>query len=850
MSTSPPPPKPAPTPGSAALEGGRAATKRLGVRGRLLLAFVGISAFAVLAAAAALTSFGEVGRAFDRITHERVPAALASQQLSRQAERIAAAAPSLLSVNTAEEHQAVSEGLSADLAELNELLDALRSHGRQLQALSLIEGLVERTGANLLTLDTMTVNKLVLVERRRELLRDLRFAELATRRLLAPGLLVMDAKMSELAALLTPDAPVEGTAAVAELAEPIVALAPLQGIHAQILAVHDTLLKAAATETLAELDVMSVTLERALAQLKTAAADLEPDLARRLEPRFKALRTLAQGQESIVEARSRELRHLALMQELVDQSLEISRQLTAAVDQLVLAAKQDIQSADLEVQSVQQVGTAIMIGVVVLSLLCSFLIVWFYVGRSLIARLTALSDSMLAIAGGNLGAKIPEAGADEIGDMAQALTVFRDTAVEVRRTNLNEIREARQRLIEAIESISEGFSLYDDQDRLVLCNSRYRDLLYPGIADVVLPGTPFETILRTAAERGLIAGAQQNVEEWVSRRLGMHHNPIHSHLQRQSDGRWIQIDERKTDQGWTVAVYSDVTELKQHEQELSEKSRALEQISNQLAKFLPPQIYDSVFSGRHEVRVTSSRKKLTIFFSDVVGFTETTERLAPEALTQVLNHYLTEMSRIALRHGATVDKYMGDAILAFFGDPQSRGVKKDALACIKMAIEMRERLLDLEAVWRQSGIEKPLRVRMGVHSDFCTVGNFGSEDRMDYTIIGAAVNIASRLQSFATPGEILVSYETFALIRDQIHCEERGPVTVKGIAHPIATYQVVDSYEKLEGQRHRLMEEHANLHLELNLDAMTGQDREQAERILRRALDLLTQARKSASLKT
>ena len=123
-----------------------------------------------------------------------------------------------------------------------------------------------------------------------------------------------------------------------------------------------------------------------------------------------------------------------------------------------------------------------------------------------------------------------------------------------------------------------------------------------------------------------------------------------------------------------------------------------------------------------------------------------------EDLTQLLNHYLTEMSKIALDHGATIDKYVGDAILMFFGDPETRGVKEDALACVQMALTMQKRMSELAEIWRDIGIETPLRCRIGIHTDYCTVGNFGSEDRMDYTIIGGAVNLASRLEQEAPPG--------------------------------------------------------------------------------------------------
>ena len=291
------------------------------------------------------------------------------------------------------------------------------------------------------------------------------------------------------------------------------------------------------------------------------------------------------------------------------------------------------------------------------------------------------------------------------------------------------------------------------------------------------------------------------------------------------------------------ALYQSVVrKLDDQKDLLSEKNRMLESLSVKLSKYLSPQIYDSIFSGRQEVKVTSSRKKLTVFFSDIAGFTETADRLESEELTQLLNHYLTEMSRIALDHGATIDKYVGDAILIFFGDPETLGVKEDALACVKMAIAMRKRLQDLEDIWRQSGIEKPLKCRMGIHTGFCTVGNFGSEDRMDYTIIGSAVNTASRLESLASPGGILISYETFAHVREQVYCEEHGETEVKGIAYPVATYKVIDTQETLGRERRHFREHHPAVKVELDLDAMTSDDRRQALDILRRAEAMLSPA--------
>jgi class 3 adenylate cyclase len=271
-------------------------------------------------------------------------------------------------------------------------------------------------------------------------------------------------------------------------------------------------------------------------------------------------------------------------------------------------------------------------------------------------------------------------------------------------------------------------------------------------------------------------------------------------------------------------------------EEISRKNNELETLSSKLAKYLSPQVFESIFTGKQEVKIASQRKKLTVFFSDIADFTETTDKMESEDLTQLLNQYLTEMSRVALEHGATIDKYVGDAILIFFGDPESRGVKDDALACVKMAIGMQKRMAELEDVWHDTGIEKPLACRIGLHTGYCTVGNFGSEDRMDYTIIGGGVNLASRLEHAAPPGGILISYETYAHVRDEVYCKETGSVRVKGFAYPVATYRVVDLYANLEEGTAPIRTELPHMRLDADPELMSTEEREQAATALREAL--------------
>ncbi len=402
----------------------------------------------------------------------------------------------------------------------------------------------------------------------------------------------------------------------------------------------------------------------------------------------------------------------------------------------------------------------------------------------------------------------------------------------LRRAEQSRLR-SEKRLAEAIEGISEGFVCYDGEDQLVICNSCYRNLLYPGLDIDLSAGTTFESIIRRAAECGYVKDAQGRVEEWIAERLQQHRNPGEPQVQQRADGRWVMVSERRTEDGGTVSVYSDITELKQREQDLTEKSNALTALSAKLAKYLAPQVYDSIFTGQQDVKIVSKRKKLTVCFSDLVGFTEITDKMESEDLTHLLNHYLTEMSKIALQYGATIDKYVGDAIVMFFGDPATLGVKEDALACVQMAIAMQRRVGELAHEWSNSGIATPLRSRIGIHTGYCTVGNFGSDDRMDYTMVGGTVNLASRLEHEAPPGGVLISFETYALVKDNVRCEERGHVQVKGIAEPVATYAVIGVNQDPEHAGT------AHLRLELEVDRMSGDERKAAADALRRALGLL-----------
>ena len=241
------------------------------------------------------------------------------------------------------------------------------------------------------------------------------------------------------------------------------------------------------------------------------------------------------------------------------------------------------------------------------------------------------------------------------------------------------------------------------------------------------------------------------------------------------------------------------TRLKAHEglmkavlEDAERKKEETERLSVNLAKYLPPQVHEANFSGEFDTGITTKRRKLTIFFSDISNFTSTSEGLQPEDLTRYLNEYFSEMTDIALDHGATIDKYIGDAMMVFFGDPDSKGEQEDARACVKMALKMRDRISDLQDKWQRQGFADPFVIRMGMNTGYCNVGNFGSDQRLTYTIIGSEVNVAQRLEASAQPGGILMSYETYAHAQDLIEVEQLNSISMKGVKREIKVFSVLN----------------------------------------------------------
>jgi len=773
----------------------------MGVRGRLLLAFLGISMFSLVAAASGLYSLTQVGSALNKITEQRVPEALSWLELSRRVESVVHAAPALLAVNTDSARIEISKEITSQISQLEPFLHQSRSYETEDEktAMANVLNLFADMAQNLLSLDELVKKRLTIVAFKGKRIRDLSRANSIAKRMLAPGERILGAQMADLNRIQEAAESNKLSTEKSDLVNSIISLIPQQRAVLLVDSIHNNLLKITDADTTERIDVLIFPLKKYLKELYEVSLVVSKQAKRRLARQVALLEDLTFGQKSLSEIRKNELTVIAQAEALLAVNVKLSNFLTNRVDFLVNSASSDIEKSNIQAAAIQVLNRNILIGIAALSLLSSFLIVWLYVGRNLIARLTALSDSMLAIAGGNLKAPLPESGSgDEIGRMAESLVVFRDTAIEVKENNLRNIETARRRLVDAIENSSEGFAFFDSDDRLVLCNTWYKELLYPNTDIDIEPGTAFETIIRGAAENGHIIDAEGRIEEWIVDRMALHHNPGEPRVQQRRGGQWILITERKTGDDGTVAIYSDITDLKQREEELTTKSNALEETNKrlekaqkQISKYIDPHVTEKIFKGEFTAELSHQRKKLTMFFSDIKDFTQFTDASDPDDVARLLNEYLGEMAQIVRTWGGTIPQFTGDSIYAIFGAPDSKGEREDALACLRMALEMQKKMKSIREKWWNQGVQFPFEIRCGIHTGMANVGNYGSEGFMEYSAIGLNTNLASRLEQACQPGEIYLSHASWALVNDEILCEEVGTIEVKGFHYPIQTYRVL-----------------------------------------------------------
>lgn len=265
-------------------------------------------------------------------------------------------------------------------------------------------------------------------------------------------------------------------------------------------------------------------------------------------------------------------------------------------------------------------------------------------------------------------------------------------------------------------------------------------------------------------------------------------------------------------------------------------------MANKLARYAPSQIWQAVVQSEKDVVIENRRRKMTVFFSDIKGFTDLSETMNADDLALFLNDYFDSMSNIAKRHGGTIDKFIGDALMIFFGDPDSKGEREDALACVEMALDMRRELERLRAYWLSMGFSG-LHVRMGINTGYCHVGNFGSATRLTYTALGKEVNLAARIQSAAKPDHILISKSTYGLIKHNYICIESSPIMLKGISDHVDVWYVDRIRQGEELDKTRWVENNLpGFNLHMNMLNIKGADKAKIRQMLHEARILVDES--------
>ncbi|MFH1293734.1 MAG: adenylate/guanylate cyclase domain-containing protein [Pseudomonadota bacterium] len=223
---------------------------------------------------------------------------------------------------------------------------------------------------------------------------------------------------------------------------------------------------------------------------------------------------------------------------------------------------------------------------------------------------------------------------------------------------------------------------------------------------------------------------------------------------------------------------------------LNERIREEERMRNRLQRFHSPQVIEMILKGGEETidDIMESKELIaTILFADIVGFTRLSETMPPREINIILNRYFSRMTDIVFRHGGTLDKYIGDGLMAVFGAPMEK--EDDAERAVRTALEIRRQLT---AMMKTTSVDRRFDIRVGLNTGRVVAGNIGSPKRMEYTVIGDPVNVASRLESIAKPNQIIIGEETFGLVKNKFKIQEIGTRKVKGKSSGIMVYEVLE----------------------------------------------------------
>jgi signal transduction histidine kinase/CheY-like chemotaxis protein len=559
-----------------------------GLRGRLLLAFFAISLFVIAAAAAGFYALHEVGQTLDRITLETVPAALDAHELSRKAQKIVAAGPALANAADGTEVETASSPASGQLVDASTILSHLRAAKLDPGALDEIGEVLNKFSEHLELMRLARLDAIAAADQKRQVISETFGAYRQFEGIWRPHFDDLRSQVLGLErAMTSPDAAAQQQRnAVDQFDQAMADLLSLDQVRREAGVAFEVIMRAADTARPADLDPLQEQAGRSVRAIDDLVSDIDPDVSLKLFDPLRSLREATVGDTSIFAAVRREIAARAESRRLIAENDTLSTRLKDAVDRLVGQSRNELDAADLEARRVQSLGLQVLLAVAGLSLASSLLIVWLYVGRNIVARLTRLSGAMVEIASGARQISVPVTGSDEVAAMGRAVEVFRRNAIELdelladraetaarlektveQRTAELAGREATLRVI--FDNMPQGVALFDRDLKMVAWNEQFREVV--GLADDFLAQEhDFPALVRFLAEQGEYGAV--DVEATVSKHLATVGERYRAERTR-ADGTILEILRNPVPGGGCISMYTNVTERRKSEA-LVEQARA------------------------------------------------------------------------------------------------------------------------------------------------------------------------------------------------------------------------------------------------------------------------------------
>jgi PAS domain S-box-containing protein len=351
------------------------------------------------------------------------------------------------------------------------------------------------------------------------------------------------------------------------------------------------------------------------------------------------------------------------------------------------------------------------------------------------------------------------------------------------RQKVIEITTMKDYMDNVFASVASGVVSTDVEGRITTFN-RAAETIFALPADRAL-GQPYRAVLGAIEDPelpGLVEEVRRGAHEYIPYELeanvpGRGHANLRLHLSGLRDANGDIMG--------TTIVVDDLTVRRQLEAERRREEQEKHRIKELFQRYVAPTVVNRLLSDPRQVALGGERREVTVLFADIRGYTPLAEHMAPEELVALLNEYLALMSEAIFRYEGTLDKFMGDAVLAFFNAPEPQ--PDHALRAVRAAQAMQNAILTHRQRYPQ---EKPISYGIGINTGEVVVGNIGAQV-MNYTVIGDAVNVAQRLQAGANPGQILLSDSTYQLVRDHVDATTLGPMPVKGRSEPVHVYTLV-----------------------------------------------------------